>query len=111
MKPKHTCPAGKASILVAPNIHFTSENRYRPRYKGRFRGTFRSFEAAECALKKAMFDEAESAMMRVMASEDERLAQAIRKAKMQVKADTLKQFNKHFNIYKECQTYLQEWED
>jgi len=111
MKPKHTCPAGKASILVAPNIHFTSEDRYRPRYKGKFRGTFRSFEAAECALKKAMLDEAESAMVQVMASEDERLAKAIKDAKKKVKADTLKQFNKHFEIYKECQTYLQKWED
>ena len=111
MKPKHTCPAGKASILVAPNIHFTSENRYRPRYKGKFRGTFRSFEAAECALKKAMLDEAESAMMQVMASEDERIAQAIEKAKERVRKETIKNYNKHFEIYKECQTYLQKWED
>ena len=111
MKPKHTCPAGKASIIVAPNIHFTSENRYRPRYKGKFRGTFRSFEAAECALKKAMLDEAESAMMQIMASEDERIAQAIEKAKKQVRKETIKNYNKHFEIYKECQTYLQKWED
>lgn len=107
MKPKHTCPAGKASVVVAPNIHFTSEDRYRPHYKGRFRGTFRSFEAAEAALKKAMLDEAENAMLRIMASEKEREAQAIERAKKQVRKETIKNYNKHFTIYKECQTYLQ----
>ena len=52
-KPKHTCPAGKTSIMVEPRIYYTNQGRYRPKRKGKFLGSFYTLEGAKEALVNA----------------------------------------------------------
>lgn len=51
--PKHTCPAGRSSIVVEPRIHYTNQGRYRPYRKGKFLGSFYTIDGARDALHQA----------------------------------------------------------